>query len=406
MRRTSLAFLCTAGLLLTLLTACGGDEAPIAPVVQQPTSAVTAAVEAVASPTLEATLPPPVVASPPPTAAADPAAETTTATPESENIALLSVEDFGTTYNRLTGEEVADPALLQRRPLVIKISNAPAGWVRPQSGLNEADIVFEHVTEGALTRFTMLIYGKDPERVGPIRSARLIDMELPAMYDAALVFSGASTGVSRKLYSSDFASRLLASGEEGFFRTGEDKPYEHTLYARPDGLRRALTGKGLEQPPNFNQLMTFTSEPPAGGTPATEISLDFRWETVTWTYDADTGYYYRTAAGAPHLDGNTGEQVRARNIVVPYINHVDDASICEEIRNDQCVALSVEVQLWGQGNIVIFRDGQRYDGTWRRENRNDMLTFYDGSGNPIPLQIGNSWFELMSQRYPAPAVTP
>ncbi|MEM7014129.1 MAG: DUF3048 domain-containing protein, partial [Verrucomicrobiota bacterium] len=98
----------------------------------------------------------------------------------------------------MTGEET-DPARLQRRPLAVKISNSPPSFVRPQSGLNDADIVFEHITEGNLTRFTLIVYGDDPEKVGPIRSARLVDVELPAMYDAALVYSGASTGVSNKL---------------------------------------------------------------------------------------------------------------------------------------------------------------------------------------------------------------
>ena len=391
--------------LLSILVACGGGDAP-APEPAPTDVAVVAVIEPTALPptaTVQPTLPPPVVAEPAAAATAVPtvAPVEPTATAEAEMIAYLTAEDFGDNINPLTGEEV-DPAKLQRRPLVVKISNAPPSYVRPQSGLNDADIVFEHITEGRLTRFTMLLYGNDPEKVGPIRSARLVDVELPAMYDAALAFSGASVGVSQKLYRSDISAQLIGSGEQGYYRTGEDKPFEHTFYARPEGLRGALDAKGENRPPNFNGVMQFTSLPPEGGQSATTISIDYAFETVSWVYDAETNYYYRSAAGVPHNDGNTGEQVRARNIVVPFINHVDNAEICEEIRDDVCVALSVEIQLWGQGRVVIFRDGQQYEGTWKREGRNDILTFYDGSGAPMPLQIGNSWFELMSIFYNDP----
>ena len=391
--------------LLLLIVACGGEEPETAPPAPEPTEEVAIAVdEPTAIPptaTVEPTLPaPPVIVEPEATATAVPTIAPT-ATPEVVEIAYLTQEDFGDNINPLTGEET-DPVKLQRRPLVIKISNSPPSFVRPQSGLNDADIVFEHITEGKLTRFTMLVYSGDPEKVGPIRSARLVDVELPAMYDAALAFSGASVGVSQRLYRSDIASQLIGSGEEGYYRTGEDKPFEHTFYARPEGLWNALETKGENRPPNFNGVMQFTSSPPEGGKPVSRISLDYSFEEVLWNYDPETNLYYRSAAGVPHNDGNTGEQVFARNIVVPFVNHVDDAEICEEIRNDTCVALSVQIQLWGQGRVVVFRDGLQYEGTWKREGRNDMLTFYDAAGNPIPLQIGNSWFELMSIYYNDP----
>ena len=217
----------------------------------------------------------------------------------------------------------------------------------------------------------------------------------------------ASNGVSNKLLSSDFSSRILGAGNIGYYRSGENKPTEHTLYGNPIGLREALDSKSENYSPSFGKRMSFSSEPPPGGSSASEISINFLWENVTWTYDPTSNLYYRYAAGVPHNDGNTNQQVTARNIVVPFVNHVDDPNICEEIRNSQCHLLSVEIQLWGQGNVAIFRDGQRYDGTWKREARNDMLTFYDAAGNQIPLQIGNSWVELMSIWYNDPLqVTP
>lgn len=406
--------LCTLVGLLVLLVACGSEPQQTEPVATQP----PAEAEVAAEPTLPATAtatplptlpPPPTVAVVLPTAIPTEAAEPTeevAAAPALSGLVLASPEDFGDNRNPLTGEEV-NPDRLKRRPLAIKISNSPPQYVRPQSGLNDADLVFEHITEGSLTRFTLIVYGDDPEKVGPIRSARLIDVELPAMYDAALVFSGASTGVSNKLFSSDFADRILGAGNIGYYRTGENKPTEHTLYGNPVGLREALDSKSENRAPAFGKRMSFSSEAPPGGSSASKISLNYLWENVTWTYDPVTNRYYRYAAGVPHNDGNTNQQVSATNIIVPFVNHIDDPNICEEIRDNKCHLLSVEIQLWGSGSVAIFRDGQRYDGTWKREARNDMLTFYDAAGNQIPLQIGNSWVELMSIWYTDPLqVTP
>ncbi len=389
-------FLLSTVTLLMMVIACGGQAETTPTAVTPPTTLEnTAVAPPTTAPAATATLPPP------PTIAAT-ATNTPEVAPEASGLNLLTAADFGTDRNPLTGELVDDPAQLQRRPLAIKISNAPPGFVRPQSGLNSADWVFEHTSEGSITRFTLIMYGRDAEVVGPIRSARLIDVELPAIYDAALVFSGASTGVNQRLNASDFESRIVRSADPGYFRTGEDKPFEHTLYGRPAVFREGLEALGLNTPPNFNGLLTFTSEPPAGGSPASSVAIDYQWETVEWRYDAADGRYYRWAAGEPHLDGNTGEQVSAANVVVIAPFHVEDATICEQITNGVCTHLSVQIQLWGSGTGFILRDGQQFPVTWHRDGRNDLLTFTGADGNPLPLQIGNTWVQLVPTWYDDP----
>ena len=266
----------------------------------------------------------------------------------------------------------------------------------PQSGLNDADLVFEHTTEGNLTRFTAIFYGETPEKIGPVRSARLIDIELPAMYDAALAYSGSSNGVGNRLQNSDFANRILYAWEKGYYRTGEDKPIEHTLYADPQLLWEALDEKGENRPPDFTTTNVFSQQPPEGGTPASALDVDYNWTLVNWRYDPATQRYLRWADDEVHADGNTGEQVSAANVIVVAPYHAYDATICEQINTDgTCAAQSVEVQLWGSGGGAVFRDGQRYDVTWHRENRTDSLTFTDSDGNPFPLKIGNSWVQVV-----------
>ena len=106
----------------------------------------------------------------------------------------------------LTGLRPADPAVLERRPLAVKVDNDPA--VIPQSGMGKADIVVESRKEGCLTRFTAIYQSQDAPKIGSVRSARLVDIELPVIFDAILAYSGASGPVQQKLSQSDLGQAI------------------------------------------------------------------------------------------------------------------------------------------------------------------------------------------------------
>lgn len=326
---------------------------------------------------------------------------------KSNEIVLSSPEDFGSDRNPLTGVKMEEPSILARRPIAVKISNSPAQFVRPQSGLSQADIVFEHVTEGPITRFTAVIYGQTPPDMGPIRSARLIDLEIPAMYDAALAYSGSSIGVSRRLFGSDFSHRILRSNVPGYYRTGADKPYEHTLYGEPEFFWEELEARGENFAPSLAPNMAFSSDPPPQGNPADSVIVRYRdWTRIDWRYDSESGLYLRWADGEPHIDANWGEQIGASNVVVLFADHQLDTTICEYQSGNECLAHSMEIRIWGQGQAVLFRDGLQYDGFWTRFSRGDMVTFIDVNGDPLPLQLGNTWIQVMPLYYPSPYEIP
>ncbi|MDX1413894.1 MAG: DUF3048 domain-containing protein [Candidatus Promineifilaceae bacterium] len=387
-------------ILICLLVACTQPAETRAPTIALPTSTPEAVARdtAVHNPTQNPTNTP-LPATRAPTALPT-STPTSTPTPMPTAVTLLAAADFGPNRNPLTGELVADTAVLQRRPLAVKVANWPPEHTRPQSGLGAADLVFEHPTEGAITRFTAIIYSRTPAKIGPIRSARLIDVEIPAMYDAGLAYSGASIGVSRRLGGSDIRPRLLRSYDPGYYRSGEDKPWEHTLYGDPLGFWLALEEKEQNVPPAFSSLMAFAEVPPANGQPAREIHVAYKdWTAVTWRYHEDSGRYLRWTDNEPHIDANTDEQLSAANVVVIFAIHQLDRSICEYLRDDECRVFSTEIQIWNEGPALIFRDGQMVEGTWRRENRSDMFTFYDEAGSVIPLQIGNTWFQVVPRHY-------
>jgi hypothetical protein len=385
-------------LLLFALSGCTLAES-----VATPVEVATVPVELLTASTNEFTLKvdePPIVPgatfTPVPTVTPLPTATPPPPTP----LVLISVEDFGSNRNPFTGLEASDPELLQRRPIAIKISNAPAKYTRPQSGLSQADIVFEHVTEGAITRFTALIYGQTPPNIGPVRSARLIDLEIPAMYDAALAYSGSSIGVSERLFDSDFRARILRPNEPGYYRTGENKPYEHTLYVHPEAFWPRLEEKGENRPPVFNSLMAFSEETPTGGQPARATLISYRnWTNIEWRFSDEDGKFYRWVDGEEHLDANNGQQISAANVVLLFVPHQLNRDICEHQTGSTCRAHSTEILLTGLGQAILLRDGQQYQTYWRRINRYDMITLAKASGEAVPMQLGNTWFQVIPIDY-------
>ena len=179
--------------------------------------------------------------------------------------------------NPLTGEVVADASLLDRVPVAIKISNWPGQYVRPQAGINSADLIFEHYNEGWFsTRWTAIYLANDPERVGPVRSGRLIDLDIPAIYKAVLACSGFSNGVldlvkDSDLYPDRVASPSVGVGEPVFYRDfSRDVPLEHTMYTSPALARDWAAERGVSGRQDLEGML-FSDEPPVEGEPATYI---------------------------------------------------------------------------------------------------------------------------------------
>lgn len=361
----------------------------------------------------EPTLPPtPTIPPPPvivdqstnaqPTDTPAPPTAATTVAPLPEGV--IGPGNFPENVNPLTGETV-DPAVLARRPLAIKISNAPA-IVRPQSGLNNADLVFEHYAEGGLTRFTAVFYSQDADPVGSIRSGRIIDLEIPKMYDAAFAYSGASGPVRLMFRDSAFFDRIISPdfGHGGFFRVeSPGKAFEHTLFTSTGNLRYILDQRGQNTPPQFQNGMAFSQEPLNPGQPARQIEIGYSGTYVTWAYGEGNGRYTRWTDGQPHLDANTGQQLSFKNIIVLAAHH-EDTDILED--NVGGGHYSIQIQIWGEGPVSIFRDGVRIDGRWQRSDPHDMLTFTDLDGNILPLAIGNSFIQLVPLGFTNLTVSP
>jgi hypothetical protein len=140
--------------------------------------------------------------------------------------------------------------------------------------------------------------------------------------------------------------------------------------------------------------MAFHPDPPVGSSgPANVIDLRYRATRVRWEYDAEIGRYRRFSDGQPHFDANLNEQVTAANVVVLFADH-QFTDIVESQFQDS-VSYSIEIRLWFEGDAILFRDGQRYDGHWVRPTREDMIGLRTADGDLLYLKPGNTWFQAV-----------
>lgn len=318
---------------------------------------------------------------------------------------------FAPDENPLTGLKVADPNVLNRRPLAIKVSNYPPE-VRPQRGLSQADLVFEHILEG-VTRLTAVFYTQMPELVGSVRSARYLDLEIPVMYKSFFAYSGSSGGIRLKIANAPWFNRVMSPDfgvpESGnpFIRIPEvSEYYEHTLFAKPPLLYKWAQDHGLDNSRPELRGMAFSDVLLGPSQSAVTVTIPYAWrsprptEIVRWRYDAATGRYLRWADGVPQVDANNNQPISAANVIVLYANHVTDCTIQENplsIDPDchEPGQFSIQIQIWGEGPVQIIRDGKVQSGRWVRAKPEDMLTFVGADGKPLPLKRGNSWFQMV-----------
>lgn len=270
--------------------------------------------------------------------------------------------------NPLTGLMYPNAEAQARRNLIVKISNFPP-VVRPQHGLNAADVVWEYEVEGGVTRFAAIFRSNAPTRVGAVRSARLLDLELTQMYDAMLAYSGTSEPIQRLIISAPWVFRSFTplKGDNcenaGFCRFPQDGlALEHTMFLDTTVLYNLATERGVNTGYRARGF-AFTDQPDANGAPSEDVFIDWYGQVdARWQYDAVSGRWLRFTDGVPHFDAADGQQVWADNIVILEVEHNDRPEIFPEDASYR----SVEIRLWEQGRAYLFRDGQYYQGYWQR----------------------------------------
>jgi hypothetical protein len=266
-------------------------------------------------------------------------------------------------------------------------------------GLSQADVAYEYLMEGyGITRFSAIFYGEESAQIGPVRSARLINYYMGALYDAGLACSGASDGVRYSLKHEapfPYMDVDLDDPSNTRYSVSIGSDYRTRLRTSTSGLRRWLADWGVEKAPNLRSF-TFGGAP-GGGAPASSITIPYPAGTgsqVQYRYDGGSGRYLRFMGGIAHTDGNTGGQLAVENVIVQVVSH-EATNIVE----DSLGSTSIRLNLFGSGGAIVFRDGQAFAGSWRSESRGDLPRFFDQNGAEVPLKPGKSWISVVPPSY-------
>lgn len=282
---------------------------------------------------------------------------------------------------------------------VVKMDNSSDA--RPQTGINEADVVYELLVEG-ITRFALVFHSNLADPVGPVRSARSSDIDLVADLSRPLfAWSGGNEGVTQEVYTAardgilTDASYSIAT--DAYYRS-DDRFAPHNLYVRLPKLLQAMAPAGQGDPAPIFQFRipapasspTAPVEVPPATLAAPGVTIDFGGATVDYAWDPVRKGWARFQVDGTHPRNSSatvdpaGVQVAPANVIIMFIEYgVSPAD------SRSPMALTV-----GSGPVLVFTEGRVLSGNWSRSSREQPAAFTDLSGNPMQLTPGRTWVEL------------
>lgn len=265
----------------------------------------------------------------------------------------------------------------------VKIDDtAPA---RPQVALNSADLVYVELAEGGLTRLLAVYARHRPGRIGPVRSVRGSDPELMEQYGkVALAFSGGAAGELEKFHSSPLVDASFDAHPDAYKRDSSRRaPYNLFLNVKTvsEQVSKAAGVKDIG--------LRWSNDRAANpGQDATQMSVRMQGTPVSFSFDAGSGRWNRTLSGKV-INGEDGDPVSTPNVLVQFCQVTEDTSDIDQAGNPATFSHTV-----GEGRAVLFRDGRRVEGTWKRTNADAPTRFTDGDGKDLLLRPGGAWILL------------
>ena len=300
--------------------------------------------------------------------------------------------------NPLTGLPAADPELLERRPVMVKVSNFPREG-RPHAGLSYADIVFDYFIGYGGNRFLALYYGSDAYKIGPLRSGRRVDAELVTMYNGLLAYGSADKDTDAVLVTAlgEYALSHLEADCPAF--CGIDTHSATGVFANSGAISVLVNAMGWDNSKPDLPGMVFDDQPPADMQPADQVNILYNfYNRAEWRYDPASGKYLRwiefieneneenvIMEMIPLTDRLTGEQLAFSNIIILFANYTELAPSAHTI------------DIWDNNNglpAYLFRDGGMVSGEWASVNDSDPLQFTNADGSLMALKPGNTWIMI------------
>lgn len=305
-------------------------------------------------------------------------------TTETEATTQEAVVEHEGVYNDLTGEWDADRTEPYGRPLAIMINNIEQSL--PQAGVGDADVIYEFVVEGGITRL-LAIYNdyESIEKVGTIRSCRPYYVTTALEFDAIYVHFGQSTQGQEEIDRTgiDHISGLSSYSSIAFYRSS-DREAPHNVYSTGEMLKAGVDyiGCTTEHYNGYNGKFKFNEEDTApSGESVNKLMLEMTYYTQPWfEYDSANKVYKRFQFGGAQIDELTGEQLTFKNIIIQFAHYT---TLNEEDRQ--------AIDLIGSGDGYYVSDGVLVPITWRKSSDTSITKYYTEDGNELMLNPGKTY---------------
>lgn len=292
----------------------------------------------------------------------------------------------------LTGLRPGKGQDVKRVPVAVKIDNVSEAL--PQAGVNSADVVFEELVEGGLTRLMAVFQCSSAPSVGPIRSARTSDADILALLHGSVFgFSGANPKALPEIDAHGDTVQISQDVEGNDFHRDLSRPAPHNVFASTSVLLKA----GLAKRKNLKgarPLFTYGPLAPSAKK-AHSVSLTWPAASATWTWSG--GHWLRAQDGSVDR-ASGGQQVSTANVVVMSVT-IGSTGLHDVLGNASPLDITT-----GSHPVWVFRNGKVVKGTWHRKKVTSPLSLRNRAGKPIALNPGRTWVELLPTTQPAPAI--
>lgn len=282
----------------------------------------------------------------------------------------------------LTGVPAAE--LLTERPIVVMVENSPAA--RPQTGLHEADLVYEVLAEGDITRFIAVYHSRGSEEIGPVRSIRPYMVELGRAVDGILVHAGWSQEAMNLMTKHKLNHLDQVYGDHDYYWRDNSRKAPHNLYTSTELIRKGAAAKKFRTEWSAPALaFTAAEEAMTGTEDAKSVQIPYlAGYDVGYTYDEESGAYLRVMEGKPHTDKKTDTRLSAANVLIVEAPH----RIVDNVGRR-------EVGVFGPGDGYLLQRGKKRDVTW--EMKDGLIRAFAAAGDaePIPFVPGTTWVQIV-----------
>lgn len=300
------------------------------------------------------------------------------------------VSTEGKAINPLTGLWIDEEAA-KRRPVAVMINNLKKAL--PQSGISQADIIYETLVEGEITRLMAVFQDFDAAKIGPVRSARHYYLDFALDHDAIYVHYGRSPQAEKafKELNVDHLEGLSYLDEIMFWRDPEryKKPgmKEHSAYTNAEKILNAwdMVGYEKEKKSDFKPVFHFAEEEIIleKGQPAIDVILPFSsYQISEFRFDEGSHMYKRYQFGEPHIDIENNEQLAVKNIIVQF---------AEIYPIPKDTAGRKEVELVGKGEGLYITNGKAVPISWSKKSHFSPTSFFNENGDVLKMNKGKTW---------------